>query len=269
MSHQLPLLPITVIIPCYRSADTIERAVASVLKQTVLPAQIILVDDASKDKSVDLLVKLKENYPQSNIVVDFLSNNGGPGVARNRGWDLATQPWLAFLDADDAWHPRKLEICWKWIEEHPETMLLGHQTQQVQDGQDLNQATLPSSVDGQSIAFVQMLIANRFYTRAVMLRRDLSFRFKDRRYTEDYLLWLEIILSKMHSYVLNQPLAFSFRPEFSAGGYSGQLWTHEKRELRAWQFLYKQRKISFLTLTVALVWSYIKYLRRALKSIAA
>jgi len=80
---------------------------------------------------------------------------------------------------------------------------------------------------------------------------------------------LEIILSGRLGYVLNQPLALSFRPEFSAGGYSGQLWTHEKKELHAWMYLYQQNKISFFTLLIALPWSYIKYLRRTLKGLLA
>jgi glycosyltransferase involved in cell wall biosynthesis len=260
-------IPVSVIIPCFCSANTVERAVRSVINQTVLPSQIILIDDASNDGSSELLHKLKNDNPTVNIVVDQMAHNMGPGIARNHGWGLASQPWLAFLDADDAWHPLKLEICWKWIQDHPETALLGHQTNQVQEGVALGEISLPDIVHGQTISFLQMFIANRFYTRAVMLRRDLPYRFRDRQYTEDYLLWLEIVLSRATSYVLNQPLALSYRPEYSAGGYSGQLWIHEKRELRAWQYLYEQGKISVLIAAIAQIWSYIKYLRRVLQGI--
>jgi glycosyltransferase involved in cell wall biosynthesis len=197
--------------------------------------------------------------------VDLLERNGGPGITRNRGWELSSQPWLAFLDADDTWHPRKLEICWAWILDHPETTLLGHQTQQINDGTETDHIPLPEQIHGTLISFLQMLVANQFYTRTVMVKKSLPFRFMNRAYTEDYLLWLEIVLSREPSYVLNQPLAFSYRPEFSHGGYSGHLWTHEKRELRAWQYLFTTRKISFFTLLIALCWSYIKYIRRVLK----
>jgi glycosyltransferase involved in cell wall biosynthesis len=261
--------PISVIIPCYRSADTIERALGSVLNQTYLPAQIILIDDASNDGSSAVLHQLKNDYPAFNIVLDLMSDNMGPGMARNRGWELASHPWLAFLDADDAWHPLKLEICWKWIQKHPETILLGHQTKQIEAGVDLRKINQSEIVCGQNISFLQMLIANRFYTRTVMLRREVPYRFQNRQYTEDYLLWLEIVLSRKPSYVLNQSLALSYRPEYSSGGYSGQLWTHEKRELRAWRYLYKQGKISILTLGIAQTWSYIKYIRRVLRGILA
>jgi len=99
-------IPISVIIPCFRSTDTIERAVLSVVNQTVLPSQIILIDDASNDGSIEKLFALQKEYPLANISVEVMPVNGGPGLARNRGWELATEPWLAFLDADDAWHPK-------------------------------------------------------------------------------------------------------------------------------------------------------------------
>jgi glycosyltransferase involved in cell wall biosynthesis len=231
-----------------------------------LPSQIILIDDASNDGSIEKIFALQKEYPLANISVEVMAVNGGPGLARNRGWELATEPWLAFLDADDAWHRKKLEISWDWIKLHAETVLLGHLTEQARADETYFPA-LPEPIYGESISFPKMLIANRFYTRTVMLKRDIPFRFQDRQYTEDYLLWLEIILSGRPGYVLNQPLALSFRPEFSAGGYSGQLWTHEKREMRAWIYLYQQNTISFLVLFIALPWSFIKYLRRALKGI--
>lgn len=262
-------VPISVIIPCYCSGDTVARAVQSVIHQTVSPEQIILIDDASTDKSVEKIIALQNDYPQANIIVDRLSKNGGPGIARNLGWELASQPWLAFLDADDVWHPLKLEICWRWIQNHPEAVLLGHQTKQIEDGIVLSEIMLPDVIYEQTISFVQMFVANRFYTRTVMLRSDLPYRFQNRQYTEDYLLWLEIVLSQKPSYVLNQPLALSYRPEYSAGGYSGQLWMHEKRELRAWWYLYEQSKISIFTMLIAQTWSYIKYIRRVLRSVLA
>jgi len=261
-------IPISVIIPCFRSSDTIERAVLSVMNQTVLPSQIILIDDASNDGSIEKLFALQNEYPLANISVEVMPVNGGPGLARNRGWELATEPWLAFLDADDAWHPKKLQISWDWIKRHSQTVLLGHLSE-LAEANEYQPCSLPETVFGESISFWKMLIANRFYTRTVMLRSDIPFRFQDRQYTEDYLLWLEIILSGRLGYVLNQPLALSFRPEFSAGGYSGQLWTHEKKELHAWMYLYQQNKISFFTLLIALPWSYIKYLRRTLKGLLA
>ena len=98
-----------------------------------------------------------------------------------------------------------------------------------------------------------------------MLLRSLPFRFADRRYTEDYLLWLEIILAGYPGYLVHKELAVTFRPEFSVGGFSAQLWTHEKRELRAWLSLFQQHHISLVVVVLAIPWSYFKFLRRVSK----
>ena len=68
--------PVSVIIPCYRSAETVERAFNSVMSQTILPSQVILIDDCSDDNTADILYKLKGMYPDS---VDLLSKRINSG----------------------------------------------------------------------------------------------------------------------------------------------------------------------------------------------
>lgn len=260
-------LPISVVIPCYQSSETVERALASVLNQSALPEEIILIDDASHDGTFEKLLALQKQFCTSKIIIDVLETNSGPGEARNRAWSLASQPWLAFLDADDAWCQNKLQVQWDWIKNHPDATLVGHQTREISPDQ-FDTAYLKQSdtfTEGKKIYFADMLIANRFFTRTVMVRKDIPYRFQSRQYTEDYLLWLEVVLSGTPAYVLNQTLAMSFRPEFSTGGYSGQLWKHEQRELRSWFYLYQKQKISLLALLVALPWSFFKFLRRVLR----
>ncbi|MHB1099234.1 MAG: glycosyltransferase family 2 protein, partial [Burkholderiales bacterium] len=111
----LAKVPVSVIIPCYRCAETIARAVDSVLKQTLPPEEILLVEDCSGDDGNTLAVlhSLQQNNPFIRVIP--LAKNGGPAAARNAGWDAAKQPYIAFLDADDAWHPKKLEIQYSWM----------------------------------------------------------------------------------------------------------------------------------------------------------
>jgi len=122
-------VPVSVVIPCYCCEDTIERAVVSVMSQTALPGEVILVDDASPDhgRTLSKLQELQERFrDKTHIEIIALKNNSGPSVARNAGWGTATQPYIAFLDADDAWHTQKLEIQYEWMKEHPEIALTGH-----------------------------------------------------------------------------------------------------------------------------------------------
>ncbi len=118
--------PVSVIIPCFNCENTIIRAVNSVFKQTWQPKELILIDDGSTDESLSRLYDLRDHLGSSWIRILELRNNNGPGAARNAGWEAATQPYLAFLDADDAWHPCKVEIQLKYMQENSEMAITGH-----------------------------------------------------------------------------------------------------------------------------------------------
>jgi teichuronic acid biosynthesis glycosyltransferase TuaG len=252
--------PVSAIVPCWRSGSTIQRALASIAAQTLRPAEVLLVDDASGDNTLATLHALALQYPPGWIKVIGLEQNLGPGGARNAGWDHSTQPWLAFLDADDAWHPRKIEMQYNWLLSQTDVALCGHGTV-VAAGEEQYPVV---SVDPRTwrVGFWKMLVSCRFPTRSVMLKRELPLRFEGKQVTEDYLLWLQVLQSGYKCYRMDAPLAVSFRPDFSPGGYSGQLWKHEKRELAAWRALRKQRLIGRITLAAAASWSLIKYVRR-------
>jgi glycosyltransferase involved in cell wall biosynthesis len=264
-------VPVSVVIPCYRSSETVRVALASVLGQTLQPAEILLIDDASGDSTLELLRALEYEHsgaykgafadelaPQVRVIA--LARNGGPGPARNAGWEAATQPWLAFLDADDAWHPRKLEIQWAWLAAHSDVALCGHCTWLAADG--CIAPPVEAAPAATRLTLPQMLVSCRLPTRSVMLRRDLPFRFRGRDVTEDYLLWLQVIAAGAQAWRLEAPLACSFRPDFSPGGYSGQLWAHERRELAALQALRDEGGLSWLAWSVFSAWSLVKFLRR-------
>ena len=95
---------VSVVIPAFNALGTIDRAIRSALAQTLPPHEVIVVDDGSPD---DTAAHVARHYPES--VRLLRQENAGPGIARNTGAAAATGEWLAFLDADDAWLPTKLE----------------------------------------------------------------------------------------------------------------------------------------------------------------
>jgi len=99
---------ISVVIPVFNGIDYISDAVESVKNQTLPPTEIIIVDDGSTDGTPD---KVKA-IPGVTLVVQA---NRGPSAARNHGVAVASGDWLAFLDADDLWHPEKLKIQSKFF----------------------------------------------------------------------------------------------------------------------------------------------------------
>jgi glycosyltransferase involved in cell wall biosynthesis len=95
-------LSVTAVIPAYNSAKTLPRAIESVIRQTVRP-RLIVVDDGSTDGTPELL----KSY-EGNITV-IRQANSGTGAARAAGTHAANTDLIAYLDADDAWHPNKIQ----------------------------------------------------------------------------------------------------------------------------------------------------------------
>lgn len=268
MEHERIMIPVSVIIPCYNCSETIKRALGSVWMQTVRPVEVILVEDCSHDnnKTIDTLFELENEYPSGWIKVIPLSQNGGPGRARNMGWDLATQVYVAFLDADDAWHTNKLEIQYDWMKSHPEAAITAHHFKQLKTNELLNNEVNPNNMNVLKIEASLLLKHNLFPTRAVMLKRDLTFRFNDtKRYSEDYLLWLQIIFNKHSGWMLEECLAYSFKDDFGSSGLSANLWKMEKGELENYDFLYKNGYISRVQLFAVKAFSILKYIWRLFK----
>lgn len=106
---------ISVIIPFYNRELYIDEAIQSVLAQTLKPQEIIIVNDCSCESSRRYL----DRYADFCKIVDLKKNLGLAG-SRNAGVRVARGKFIALLDDDDIWMPRKLELQRKYMEEHPE-----------------------------------------------------------------------------------------------------------------------------------------------------
>jgi len=254
------------VIPCYRCVATIERAVQSVLAQTVLPAEIILVDDFSDDAGQTLAVlhdmqRLDASLP---IRLIAMSQNGGPGTARNAAWDVSVQKYIAFLDADDSWHPKKLEVQWGWMSRHPDVVLSGHGSSIIQEHVAVPE--IATEFVAQAIRFNRLLWKNWFSTRSVMLLRDIPLRFTPgKRYAEDFLLWLKIAAQPLETWYIPLDLAFSFKQDFGESGLTADMWKFEVGELDCYRQVYAEQSISGLMLMGLTAVSLMKYARRCAK----
>lgn len=99
---------VSVIVPAHNAEKTILRALHSIEKQTVKVREIIVIDDGSNDKTLEL-VNSEADLEGWVLPIKVISQkNAGPGAARNKGISQAQSEYLAFLDADDEWHPTKL-----------------------------------------------------------------------------------------------------------------------------------------------------------------
>ena len=250
---------ISVVIPCFNSAKTIERALRSVEHQTTKPHEVLIVDDASSDNTVSII----EQFARTsllNIRVIKQSVNGGPSVARNTAWNVATSEFIAFLDADDQWHPQKLELQLGVMLDNRTCVMSFHDHLFGSSEQFEN---LPFTPITSQATLRNYLLRNRSATPTVMLRTALTERFfNTKRYAEDYLLWMTIIGSHGSALHIHATLAHCSNPGYGGSGQSGKLWKMERSELSGFVSLWRSGAISPPTLVAVSIWSITKYLLR-------
>ena len=197
----------SVIIAAYKAVNDLERAVGSVLAQTEPNLEIVIVDDRSPDRTFELALALSARDPR--VRAFQVEANVGPGFARNLGLQVAQGEWVAVLDADDAFHPKRLE----------QLIALGQKGKAdvVSDNLALRDpttgtvtglmfppdwfATEPQLLEPAAFVIGNMGNAQRvrmaygfvkpLIRRAFLQERKLQYRIS--RFAEDYILYLELL----------------------------------------------------------------------------
>ncbi|MGB0466074.1 MAG: glycosyltransferase family 2 protein [Pontibacterium sp.] len=199
---------VSVIIPAFNSGLLIGRTIQSVLEQSYTHWEAIVIDDCSTDHTKNVV----KSYTEQDSRIKLLSldkNNGAPAAPRNTGIQAASGEWVAFLDADDVWHPRKLELQLK----HMKQAGVEFSCTQMKDFYD--DASLffssPENFICERVSFYKQQLKGRIPTSSVVVRRDVMLRFpfnEDFRYkaVEDYHCWLRIHQALGDSIKLKYPL---------------------------------------------------------------
>jgi glycosyltransferase involved in cell wall biosynthesis len=168
---------VSVVIPAFNAAQYIGAAIASALAQSFQPQEVIVVDDGSTDGTAELV---RRSWPGVQVLRQA---NRGSGAARNAGCGAARGEWLAFLDADDQWLPRKLER---------QIALTGDRAVGVVHAR---KRSLSGGPLGAEITFAALWQCNELMTSATIVRKaafEAVGGFPDERYCEDYWLWLRL-----------------------------------------------------------------------------
>jgi len=174
---------VSVVIAAHNAAGTLSTAIGSVLSQSCPPLEVIIVDDGSTDDTV----AVTEGFGGSVRVIS--QPQAGPSAARNAGIAAARGRWIAFLDADDRWHPSKLALQLASARRHPKTVLIASDWTRAVPVQ-----SLPMLIDEHTITEHDLLVLNRFQTSTVLLDRDVAMQVGgfDPKLdgAEDWDLWL-------------------------------------------------------------------------------
>ena len=179
---------VSVVMPVYNAAAFLAATIASVQGQSFADWELIAVDDGSNDESGQILAGLAAKDPRIRPLQT--DGNQGAGVARNLAMNAARGRYLAFLDADDLWHPEKLAHHLHWLAAHPTALsFTAYLREDLASGQ-IEGVGVPAQV-----SYRQLLATNVIGCSTVILDRQLlgEPRMPALRLRQDFAFWLAIL----------------------------------------------------------------------------
>jgi len=224
---------ISVVIPVYNAERFVEQSLASVQAQRLADWEIIaVIDTKSADRSRAICEEVAATDSRIKIYAGVTS-----GVVANREYGIrqAAAPYIAFLDADDWWHPEKLARQYAFMRERQTPLSCTAYYRMSYDGL----TTRSLSRVPYAISYEDLLATNVFGTLTVMLDRRLcpECTFPKVVPGEDYGLWLKILRHRAPAYGLNEPLAY-YREV--PGSLSSKKW---RSVLTRWRLLREEERL--------------------------
>jgi teichuronic acid biosynthesis glycosyltransferase TuaG len=239
---------VSVIIPYFKKKKFIQRAVHSVLNQSYKNFDIIIIYDDENLKDLKILNRLKKKSKKIKILIN--KNNLGAGLSRNKGIKYSKSKYIAFLDADDFWHPEKLKAQIKHMImnnlkiSHTSYYIVNNQNKilDLRVARDINYKSLLKSCDiGLSTVLLEKKILN-------------THLFPDQKTKEDYILWLKI--SKKYKFIgIDEKLVYWRNTENSL---SSSIIQKLIDGYRVYRFYEKQNFIKSIISLLVLSFNYMK-----------
>lgn len=230
-------MKISLIIPSYNRSHLLKRALQSVFEQSLLPDEVIVVDDGSTDDTAEMLRNL---FPQ---VIYLHQDNAGVSSARNLGIQHSTGSWIALLDSDDTWLKDKLVMQVSSLKQSPEIKICHTEEIWIRNGTRVNAMNKHKKSGGW--IFEQCLPLCAMSPSSIMIHRsifdELGLFDESLPACEDYDLWLRIS-NAFPVLFLEQPLINKY------GGHEDQLshqhWGMDRFRIQALDKLLKQGQLS-------------------------
>ena len=184
---------ISVIIPVYNAESFLSAALNSVLRQDMLPAEIIVIDDGSTDETTRVMEQYKHQ------ITAIHQSNQGPAAARNVGLEVASGNMIAFLDADDLWPVYHLRLLAECLHESPDIgVSLGH-IQHIAMESTINRLSLidePFSLLKLDSALIRKSVLDRvgFLDESLRFSEDVDWFMRAREAEIQMMLRQDVIL---------------------------------------------------------------------------
>jgi len=193
---------VSVIVPAYNSEEFIEKCLVSILAQTYKNLELIVCDDGSSDRTLDIVTNLSQK--DNRIYVLHNKENMGISFSRNKCLDVSTGDLIALCDSDDWWDPNKLKLQINLMT--LKNASLSHCNAFVVDEEAniLGEKCMPKIVNRKNLIYRNFLINS-----SVVFSRDILGRVKYRNIKhEDYLFWLEVFCNDLFSVSTENSLVY-------------------------------------------------------------
>ena len=180
---------VSVVMPAYNSERYIAEAVESVQKQTFHEWELLIIDDGSTDRTIEIAKEKAEEDRRIHVYEN--TRNQGVAATRNRGISLASGQYIALLDSDDIWKDEKLERQLQIAKDDDVGIIYSSYALIGSSGEKAgNDFVVP-----ENITFRQMLANNYIGCSTVMIKRSIAAEhpFSTEFYHEDYALWLSLL----------------------------------------------------------------------------
>jgi glycosyltransferase involved in cell wall biosynthesis/lipopolysaccharide/colanic/teichoic acid biosynthesis glycosyltransferase len=201
---------VSIIVPVYNAENYIETTIEMVRKQTYMDWELILVDDCSTDKSVEIIKKCIGNESDKIRLISKPVNEGA-AMARNTGIDNARGRYIAFLDADDVWYRDKLLRQIAFMEKHEAAFVFSSYEFGDEDAKPTGKAVhVPKKLDYKSALSRTVIFTSTVLLDTKKIRKELIHMPSIG--SEDTATWWRILKSGVTAYGLDEPLAIYRRP---------------------------------------------------------
>lgn len=193
---------ISVIMAAYNAEATIRQSIQSVLNQTYSNLELLVIDDCSRDGTATLAEKIAKT--DSRVRLIFNEKNSGVSYTRKHGLKEAKGEWIAILDSDDAWAPKKLEKQIKLQEKTNADLLFTGSAFMDSEGNPINWYLHAPA----EITYRQLLKQNVLSNSSALVRKELyakHYAVGDGMH-EDFAIWLGILKEDRKAYGVDEPL---------------------------------------------------------------
>ncbi|WP_085506203.1 glycosyltransferase family 2 protein [Thalassobacillus devorans] len=230
-NEQTPL--VSVITPAYNAERFIGETIQSVIDQTFTDWEMVIVDDRSQDRTVEIVEEYRRKDPRIRLVV--LEENSGSAVARNTAIREAGGRYLAFLDSDDLWLPEKLERQLKFMQETGVAFSFTKYRRMLEDGTETNATTEAPATVHYDALMKRCVIG----CLTVMLdtKRTGSVEMVNIRTRQDYALWLDLTRRGFLAYGIPEVLS---KYRVVDNSISSNKWKAAKQNWRVFREVEKQ-----------------------------